>query len=666
MESRGRPSWKQKLQEFSMKDEEKLAEAEIGRLQKQFRIAAEKRKSYGANVRRQMQAQEKEMESLTQEHKDVSLMLSQLGSLRNEMLDNENYMELQCLLQTRYQYDSLIRERKAKVAELDNQILELEEKIVRQHQRAGKGKQAKSSTELQKRIESLEMSLNTVTVHFGTILTRNNKLREEIESLRIQKAVLDSFYVKLQKELDQQRRRMSTALEHYTQAYEQRYVALQTLCGILSNGGDEDGYKERLIAASERGFTILVESWSIVGALLGQAQSCVAMARNTNPCTYTWSNLLRSVCRTEALANISALKKKHREETVELQKWEHLLDQEMNLKDFTLTKLTDRSELEEEAKKEKALKAAQRGKQSQWESVESREVTYRHLLELAEDGDFDRLVNDMIAKEAKNFASFVYVSELNDELDRMQQRIKDLQNEIAALVTERERAESSRLPILKELEAELLERTEEANWYEERCKQSSKVLGQLKSSMEALCKGMNYDTSKITEQLGGNGQITDLNLMQVLGLVEQETNNLLLLESELRYLSAQGSDAAQPFVSPLLGSTGLLRAMDRAQLCPPAPSLDSTSSAIDACECVRQEGGPAATQPANPQFPRGCLANPLLPRVFPGQSQAACPALPVEVPLDHGQLRELILQSRDEKQGTAAGTGKNVRRRMME
>ncbi|KAM6071128.1 coiled-coil domain-containing protein 63-like [Chlamydotis macqueenii] len=635
MESRGRPSWKQKLQEFSMKDEEKLAEAEIGRLQKQFRIAAEKRKSYGANVRRQMQAQEKEMESLTQEHKDVSLMLSQLGSLRNEMLDNENYMELQCLLQTRYQYDSLIRERKAKVAELDSQILELEEKIVRQHQRAGKGKQAKSSTELQKRIESLEMSLNTVTVHFGTILTRNNKLREEIESLRIQKAVLDSFYVKLQKELDQQRRRMSTALEHYTQAYEQRYVALQTLCGILSNGGDEDGYKERLIAASERGFTILVESW-----------------------------VLR--VRTEALANISALKKKHREETVELQKWEHLLDQEMNLKDFTLTKLTDRSELEEEAKKEKALKAAQRGKQSQWESVESREVTYRHLLELAEDGDFDRLVNDMIAKEAKNFASFVYVSELNDELDRMQQRIKDLQNEIAALVTERERAESSRLPILKELEAELLERTEEANWYEERCKQSSKVLGQLKSSMEALCKGMNYDTSKITEQLGGNGQITDLNLMQVLGLVEQETNNLLLLESELRYLSAQGSDAAQPFVSPLLGSTGLLRAMDRAQLCPPAPSLDSTSSAIDACECVRQEGGPAATQPANPQFPRGCLANPLLPRVFPGQSQAACPALPVEVPLDHGQLRELILQSRDEKQGTAAGTGKNVRRRMME
>lgn len=41
-----------------MKEKEKLAEAEIRRLQKQFQIAAEKRKSYGANVRQQMQAQE--------------------------------------------------------------------------------------------------------------------------------------------------------------------------------------------------------------------------------------------------------------------------------------------------------------------------------------------------------------------------------------------------------------------------------------------------------------------------------------------------------------------------------------------------------------------------------------------------------------------------------
>ncbi|NXV96291.1 CCD63 protein, partial [Calonectris borealis] len=538
------PSLRQKLSDFPEKEKEKLAEAEIRRLQKQFRIAAEKRKSYGANVRQKMQAQEKEIESLTQEHREVSLTLSQVASLRNAMLDDRNCMELQCLLQTKYQYDSLIRDRKALLADLDNQILELEKKVVRQNQRAVKVKQANSSKRLQKQIETLEMRLNKVTVHFDTIVTRNNKLREEIESLRIQKAVLDNFYLKLHKKLDQQRRRMNTAVEQSTQAYEQRM---------------------------------------------------------------------------EALARISAMKERHNKDTVqynvELQEQERVLDQETKLKAFTLAKFTDRSELEEQAKKKKALKAAQRAKRSQGESFESREVAYKRLLELAEDGDIDRLLNGFIEKEGKNFACFSYVTELNNEMEKMQRRIKDLQNKITALVTDQEYAESSSLHVLQELEEKLMETTEEANWYKERCKESSKVLGQLKSGMEALFKEINCNATGIMKQLGENGQITDLNLMQFFGLVEKKTNELLLMESIRRYTSAEGSHPAQPFASPLLHGTGLLRVMDRGQLCPPPPTPDSTTDAIDA----------------------------------------------LEVPLEHGQLRQLILQSQEKERGNATCTSKKGR-----
>lgn len=74
-----------------------------------------------------------------------------------------------------------------------------------------------------------------------------------------------------------------------------------------------------------------------------------------------------------------------------------------------------------------ALKAAQRAKRSQGESFESREVAYKRLLELAEDGDIDRLLNGFIEKEEKNFACFSYATELNNEMEKMQQRIKDLQ-----------------------------------------------------------------------------------------------------------------------------------------------------------------------------------------------------------------------------------------------
>ncbi|KFV54059.1 Coiled-coil domain-containing protein 63, partial [Tyto alba] len=456
--------------DFPVKENEKLAEAEIRRLQKQFRIAAEKRKSYGANMKRQMQAQEKEIELLTEEHKKESLTLSQLTSLRNAMLDDRICMEFQCLLQTKYQYDSLIRDRKALLADLDNQILVLEKKVVRQNQIAAKVKQANSSKRLQKQVETLEVHLNNVTVHFNTILTRNNKLREEIENLRIQKAILDNFYLKLHKKLAQQRRRMNTAIEQSAQGYEQRM---------------------------------------------------------------------------EALARISAMSERHSKDTVqysvELQEREHLLAQEAKLKTFMLAKFTDHSELEEQAKKRKALKAAQRAKRSQGESFESREVAYKCLLELAEDGDIDRLVNGFTEREEKNFDSFSYAIKLNNEMEKIQWRIKDLQNEIMTLTAGQEYAESSSLHILQELEEKLMKTTEEANEYEDRCKKSSKVLGQLKSDMEDLFRKINCDATEIMKQLGENRRITDLNLMQFFGLVEKKTNELLVLESILRYTSADGS-----------------------------------------------------------------------------------------------------------------------------
>ncbi|XP_015131063.1 coiled-coil domain-containing protein 63 isoform X2 [Gallus gallus] len=520
---------------------ERQAQLEFYRLQKQLQIAVEKRKSSGASMRQQMQTQEKEIQSLKQEHKEMSLLLSKIRSLRNMIHDDRICMELKCLLQTKDQYDCLIRDRKALVSELDNEILELQKKVERENVITTKVKQANCSKWLQDRTQTLELHLNNVTVRFDTILTTNNKLQEEIENLRIQKATLDNFYSKLHKHLAQQKRRMDTAIEQATQARKQRV---------------------------------------------------------------------------EFLARISAMNERHRQNTaqynIEMQERERIRDQENKLKTFVLAKYTDRSELEEQAKKKEALKAAQRMKRSQGESFESREVTYRRLLELAENGDINQLVDGFIEKEGKNFAYFSYATELNSEMEKLQQRIKNLQNEIALFMTDQENTESSSLHVLKELEEELSQNTEKANDYEDRCKESSKVLGQLKSAIEVLFKENNCDATKIREQLGDKGQITDLNLMQYLGLVEKKTNELLLMESILLYTEADGSLTAQSFDNPLLGGTSLLRGMEQSHLCPPPPALLGTNDAADA----------------------------------------------FEVPLDHAQLRELLLSKYQKEQGSAARADK--------
>lgn len=54
-------------------------------------------------------------------------------------------------------------------------------------------------------------------------------------------------------------------------------------------------------------------------------------------------------------------------------------------------------------------------------------MAYKRLLELAENGDIDQLVNGFTEKEGKNFAYFSYATELNNEMEKLQQRIKDLQ-----------------------------------------------------------------------------------------------------------------------------------------------------------------------------------------------------------------------------------------------
>lgn len=71
------------------------------------------------------------------------------------------------------------------------------------------------------------------------------------------------------------------------------------------------------------------------------------------------------------------------------------------------------------------------------------------------------------------------------------------------------------------------------------------------------------------------------------GVLEEKTNNLLLIESILRYTTADESHLDQDIDNPLLGGTGLLRGMDRSQLCPLPPALDGTTDTIDAGECGR-------------------------------------------------------------------------------
>ncbi|NXO11484.1 CCD63 protein, partial [Oriolus oriolus] len=117
--------------------------------------------------------------------------------------------------------DALIKERKAQLADLVKQVLELEKKIVKQRDTTWRVLEAKSHKHLQKKIELLEMHLSHITVQYNTIMTRNNRLREETVSLQIRKAIYDNCYWKLEERLVKQNKLLNTAIEQATEDYEQ-------------------------------------------------------------------------------------------------------------------------------------------------------------------------------------------------------------------------------------------------------------------------------------------------------------------------------------------------------------------------------------------------------------------------------------------------------------
>lgn len=62
------------------------------------------------------------IDDLKQEHRHVTLMLSQIYSPSNVVLENRRRLKIQSLLQTRMQNDALIKERKALIADLAKEV----------------------------------------------------------------------------------------------------------------------------------------------------------------------------------------------------------------------------------------------------------------------------------------------------------------------------------------------------------------------------------------------------------------------------------------------------------------------------------------------------------------------------------------------------------------
>ncbi|XP_057602716.1 coiled-coil domain-containing protein 63 [Hippopotamus amphibius kiboko] len=219
-------------QEPLEKTREQLAEAELRRLRQQFRKMVDSRKSFNFRSQQKITNQHKEIKTLQEEQDEITLLLNLIKSSRNLDLNEKNYLELRFLLQTKEDYEAMIKSMKVLLAELDEKIGLMEKKIINQRQIFSKTQEANNPQKLQKQIHVLETRLNLVTVHFDKVLTTNAKLRKEIEDLRYEKAAYDNVYQQLHRRLSMQKKTMNVAIEQSAQAYEQRLEAMARMAAM--------------------------------------------------------------------------------------------------------------------------------------------------------------------------------------------------------------------------------------------------------------------------------------------------------------------------------------------------------------------------------------------------------------------------------------------------
>ncbi|XP_065891131.1 coiled-coil domain-containing protein 63-like [Dysidea avara] len=264
--------------------------------------------------------------------------------------------------------------------------------------------------------------------------------------------------------------------------------------------------------------------------------------------------------RDDAQSKKLALKEKTEKEIVqynmELKELMRVIDHDRKLKEFMSKKDQERTEAHEYIEEMKAKKETEKMNERE-STVQSYKEAFERIQEATGIIDIDKLVNKFIEVEDQNFALFNYVNELNNEIELVQEQIQEVQQEIERFKSQNIEMEEKRKAILKELEEQLDETTKMKGTHDTRFSASTRVLEQLKGGVESLFNKAGCDSTAITELLGGHAGVTDNNILQYMGIIEQRCNELLHLQSFIQAKESDNPDAVKNFFTANLPSSGL-------------------------------------------------------------------------------------------------------------
>nr|XP_033481905.1 coiled-coil domain-containing protein 114 isoform X3 [Epinephelus lanceolatus] len=204
-----------------------IDESEIAKLQRQFRIMEGDRQAYSIQAREQIRKQQQEIENLLKEQKELHRNLGACKSVSRQQQDSEDTRSLRALLEQRDMIEEELDKERQCQKELEKEIANMEMKLagLRKGEISTGDRQKSELGRTQKAIRTLEYKLNRALTRFNEQLTKNSHLREEMQILHIERARFLQLHNRLDKELQDVRKKIGEIVNLSTAAYDARVEA---------------------------------------------------------------------------------------------------------------------------------------------------------------------------------------------------------------------------------------------------------------------------------------------------------------------------------------------------------------------------------------------------------------------------------------------------------
>lgn len=469
------------------------------------------------------------IDTLRHENEILKLDLTQESRESRKAASSGAAMDIARLQDQAAMYVRKIESERKKIEDLDKAIAKYQEKILEQNARLGGVNASQQNNQMiHKQIKILENRLDKSLLKFNETLSQNKILRKKIDDFRRERVVFDGIYKKLERELHEKKKEMAAIIEDSKVAYQAREKRQGDMTAF-----QKLAEKERLEFESE--FKELSET-------IRQQQSMNEQLR------------IKAFDSTqEEQTNTLSILDGHESESVnQLGSWV--------------------------SSKDKAIPLSQ-------ERIHSYEDALAKIQESTGLTDVNDIVTRFLEAEEQNFSLFNYVNDINSEIERLEHSIADMRNQIEKYRGQGMSTDTQRKKALRDLEEKLTRTEEKAKKYDVRYNRAVNTIKQLKNGIHSIYTRIGAGTSSVEEMLG-NQDVTESNMMQYLGIIEQRTSEILQIYAASQ--SGQMNDANGSSVLPL-PSVMPLEFTSKLSVTLPADDGDDSDSDEDERPLTRNE-----------------------------------------------------------------------------